>query len=171
MPALPLHAIDAALAEAESVLLDAGGVVTDDVDAALDVLLDARDDKVAAYVALIRNNEATAAAFKTEAERLDAHRRAHENTAKRLKERLLGSMLGRGDTLHQTPIGRVRVQYASARPVVLSYGTEPADLPDRFRVVTVAADKRALADALKAEDPEAERVAHLADPSPFLSIR
>ena len=169
VPSLALHVLDARLAEAEAYLLDAGGVVTDDVDAALDVLLDARDDKVAAYVALIRNNEATAKAYADEAARLDAHRRAHENTAKRLKERLLASMLERGDVLHATPIGSVRVQYASTRKVI-PHG-DVSDLPERFRVVSVAADLRALGDALKAGDAEAQSLAHLADPTPFLGLR
>lgn len=170
MNSLTLFDLDAQLAEAESYLLDAGGVITDDVDAALDVLLDARDDKVSAYVALIRNNDATAAAFKAETDRLDARRRAHENSAKRLKERLLASMIARGEAVHETPIGRVRVQHAGRRAVVLRIA-DAADLPERFRSVRVEADRAALAAAIEAHDPEAEAVAALADPTPYLSIR
>ena len=86
-----------------------------------------------------------------------------------VKRILLASMLARGEHRVETPIGRVAVQQSSTRAIVLADG-DPATLPERFRVVTVAADKRALAEALRADDPEALAVASFAEPTPFLRL-
>ena len=170
MPApLPLFEIDAQLEALEAELLDAAGVVDDETSDRYDALLDARDDKALACLALIRRNAATADAYAAEAKRLADRARAHQRTADRVRDILLGSMLRRDESVHETPLGRVRVQYASTRSVVLSADVD--DLPERFRVQPPAvADKRVLADALKADDPEARAVASLAPAAPFLRI-
>src|SRR5690606_26726310 len=67
-----------------------------------------------------------------------------------LKERLCEAMCRRGEDAHDTPLGRVRVQHASTRPVLLL--VDPDDLPERFRRVAVSADKRPLTHALKEGD-------------------
>ena len=77
-------------------------------------------------------------------------------------------MTSRGDTEYETPLGRVRAYPGSARSVTVL--AEPDDLPDRFKRVTVAPDKRALSDALKAQDPEAVRYAEFEAPTPYLRI-
>ena len=168
MQPLPLHEIDAELEALEASILEAEGEITDAQDAHLHVLLDAREDKARACVALIRRNAATADAYRAEADRLAARARAHAATAERVKAILLASMLTRGEDTHETPLGRVRVQRASTRPVLLL--VDPDDLPERFRRVAVAADKRALTDALKEGDEEALRCAEWGEPSPFLRI-
>ncbi|MBE2186701.1 MAG: siphovirus Gp157 family protein [Rhodothermales bacterium] len=168
-PVLPLHTITAELAELEAAIIDAGGEITDEIDARYSDLLRMEAEKVTGYVAVYRRLSATADAYKAEADRLAAHAKAAQRSADALKERLLYAMLQRGETEHVTPLGKVAVRFASTRPVVLR--VEPQDLPDAFRVERVDADKRALADALKAHDPAAEAVATFGDPAPFLSIR
>lgn len=169
MPApLPLYEIDAELEALEAALLDAGGEITDDLEATYHDLLDMRAEKVAGYVAVIRRLELSADAYDAEVKRLTAHRNTMRSSAQRLKERLCEAMCRRGEDTHDTPLGRVRVQHASTRPVLLL--VDPDDLPERFRRVAVSADKRALTDALKEGDEEALRCAELGEPSPFLRI-
>ena len=154
---LPLHQIDADLEALEADLLAAGGEFTDEIEARHDALLEMRADKVAGYAAVIRRLDLSADAVDAEVKRLTAHRNALRNSDRRLKDRLCEAMCRRGERQHETPLGRVRVQRSGTRPVLIL--VEPDALPEPFRRVAVSADKRALADALRAGDPEAERVA------------
>lgn len=169
MPAtLPLYALDDELEALETALVEAGGEISDELEAAYHDLLDMRADKVAGYIAVIRRLELSAEGYDAEARRLAALRDATRNSAKRLKDRLCDAMRRRGENKHETPLGRVCVQTSSTRPVVLL--VEPEDLPERFRRVAVSADKRALTEALKAGDEEALRCAEWGESSPFLRI-
>lgn len=166
---LPLHQIDADLAVIEAAFLDADGETDDETNTHYDALLAARQDKHAACLALVRRNAATANAYRAEADRLALLAHAHAATVERVKRILLASMLARGERRVETPIGRVAVQESSTRAIVLRDG-DAGTLPERFRVVTVAADKRALAEALRADDPEALAVAAFTPPTPFLRL-
>ena len=165
---LPLYTIDGELAQLESALIEAGGEITDEVNERFDDLLQMRQEKVAGYVAVIRRLETSAEAYASEAKRLSSNARAMQNSADRLKQRLLDAMTARGDQEYETPLGRVRTYEGSARSVTVL--VDPDDLPDRFKRVTVAPDKRALADALKSQDPDAVRLAEFEPPTPFLRI-
>ena len=165
---LPLYAIDAELAELERALIEADGEITDEVNERFDDLLQMREDKVGGYVAVLRRLETSAEAYGAEAKRLAAGARVMQNSADRLKQRLLDAMTARGDTEYETPLGRVRAYPGSARSVTVL--GEPDDLPERFKRVTVSPDKRALSDALKAQDPEAIRYAEFEAPTPYLRI-
>jgi len=169
-PILSLHAITDELAALEAAIVEAGGEITDEVDEHYADLLQMHADKVGGYVAMIRRLESTSMAFKAESDRLATHARHADHAAKSLKERLLWAMIQRGEKEHATPLGKVSVRFASTRSVFI-HDTDLSTLPDRFKVVSVVPDKRAIADALKAHDPEAEAVASFADPSAFLSIR
>lgn len=166
---IPLHEIDAELRVLEEQLYDAGGEIDAQLDERLAELLDARDDRYAAYLAVIRRAESTAAAYEAEAKRLAALSKPHSATASRLRERLLASMLAGGETKAETPLGIVAVRRSGTRPVVLDVPEE--QLPECFRRVVVSADKRAIVEALKAGDEAALAVAHLGEASAFLSIR
>ena len=171
MTSIPLYEIDHQIAEVEQALLDAGGEIDDETDALLDQLLDQRADKTRAYVALIKRNEATAEAYKTESERLGRNAKAHTRTAESLEARLLNSMQMRGETVVDTPLGRVTVRRSSTRRVSLLVESAE-DLPDQFRTYAgYTADKKAIAAALKAGDPDAVAVAEFAPATDFLSIR
>lgn len=166
---MTLYEIDAELLTLIDEIEEAGGEVTDDQDARLDALLDARDDKADGYIAVIRQAETQADAVGAEIARLKAVQAAQVRTADRLKGRLLASMLGRGEDVLAGRLGKVRVQYASSRRVdVLA---DPAELPDRFRRVRVEPDKAALKAALEEQDPEAVRFAELAESrTPYVRI-
>ncbi|MEM1128778.1 MAG: siphovirus Gp157 family protein [Bacteroidota bacterium] len=168
MARLSLYEIDARLRDFETALIEAGGEITPELEATYADLLEMRADKVEGYIAVIRQAEVTAAAIKEEEQRLGRLRKTQENIARRLKERLLVAMMERGETEHQTTLGKVKLQTAGKRPVALR--VEPEDLPARFQRIKIDADKRALAEALEQMDDEAARVAFLADPSPSLRI-
>ena len=76
-------------------------------------------------------------------------------------------MLLRGETEHQTALGRVRLQQSGSRPLVLL--VEPENLPDQFKRVRVEADKAALKKALKEGAPLAQ-YAELGEGSYFIRI-
>lgn len=169
---LSLYALDDELQQLEQELLAAGGEVDEETDARHSALLDARDDKVEAYLALIRRFETTAEAIKAERQRLQDAERTMTNAAKRLKDRLCASMQTRGETEHLTRLGKVRVQQASRRPVELLVEAEA--LPEAYRRVRTDADLSALADDLGSEDPavraRAESVARLGEASYYVRI-
>ncbi|MBE2187272.1 MAG: siphovirus Gp157 family protein [Rhodothermales bacterium] len=165
---LALYEIDRELHELESALIEAGGEITEEVDERFNDLLQMRAEKVAGYVAVIRRLETSADAYASEAQRLSSNARAMQNSADRLKQRLLEAMLARGDQEYDTPLGRIRTYEGSSRSVTVL--VDPEDLPDRFKRVTVVPDKRALADALKSLDPDAVRLAEFEPPTPFLRI-
>ena len=67
-------------------------------------------DKAEAYAKIIRMKEAEAKAFKEEADRLTAHKRADENMVKRLTAAMLDAMKLTGAQEIRTSIGKWRVQ-------------------------------------------------------------
>lgn len=168
MPALSLYQLDDQLAEIEDALLDAGGEIDDDLDAKLDELLDARDDKVDGYIAIIRTYEATATAFKEEEQRLAANRRAAENAAKRLKARLLDSMRQHGETEIKGRLGKAKVQRSGTRPVVVLCDLE--DLPEDLVRRTAAPDLAAIKDALKEGTADMTQIAEFGPASEYVRI-
>ena len=168
MPTLSLYQLDDQLAQIEDALLDADGEIDDETDAQFNALLDARDDKADAYISLIRTFETTADAYKAEADRLTANRRAAENAAKRLKERLLASMLQRGETELKGRLGKAKVQTSGSRPLHVLCDVE--DLPEEFVRRTAAADLAAIKAALKEGSADLTQIAELGPGSQFLRI-
>ena len=168
MPTLSLYQLDDQLAEIEDALLEAGGEIDDDTDARLGELLDAREDKVDGYIALIRTYEASATAFKEEESRLSANRRAAENAAKRLKARLLHSMTERGERELKGRLGKAKVQASGSRPVNLLVDVE--DLPDELVRRTVAPDLSAIKAALKEGSADMTQIAEFGPASTFVRI-
>ena len=120
------------------------------------------------YIAMIRKFEASAEGIKAERERLQRAEQTMQNAAKNLKARLCNAMLVRGETLHQTALGKVRLQQNGSRPLVLL--VEPENLPDEYQRVHVEADKAALKKALKEGDSSARAVAELGEGSYFIRI-
>lgn len=165
---LSLYAIDAELQELENELLANGGELSPEIEERYDDLLEMRPEKVKGYIAVIRSLEATATGIAEERKRLQDAERAAQNAARRLKDRLAYQMEQRGETEHVTPIGKVRLQSASRRPVDLLVDVE--DLPEAWRKVTIAPDKTAIEKALKDEDPEAMKVAAFGPASKFVRI-
>ncbi|MEM6784605.1 MAG: siphovirus Gp157 family protein [Bacteroidota bacterium] len=166
---LNLYALDADLADLERELLEAGGEVDDETEARHNALLDAREDKIEAYVALIRRLSASADAVEAERKRLQNAEKALKNAAQRMKDRLLDSMQRRGETQQQTRLGTVRVQQASRRAVQLRVDVD--HLPDRFvKVRPPEVNLSALREALDAGDEEAATLAELAPATSYVRI-
>lgn len=169
---LNLYQLTSELEALEDALLASGGEITKEMDERFDDLLDMRTDKIEGYLAMIRKFEATEEAIKSERQRLQKAERAMKNAAGSLKDRLAESMRRRGENVHETTLGKVRLQQASRRSIVIDVDEE--DLPERFRRVSVRADKGKLQEALGSDDDaereEAERYAHLDAPSYYVRI-
>lgn len=167
-----LYDIDAQLAALAAAIQDAEGEVDEETSAAFDALLDAREDKADAYIALIKNAEADAlalagqvAAFNPEIARLTARQKAATALAERLKGRLLDSMGAAGEKAITGRLGKINRQRSVSKSVALL--VDPTDLPDRFRRETIEADKVALKKALAEQDPDAIRLAEVVERETF----
>lgn len=168
MQPLNLYQIDQDLAEIEAALIEAGGVIDDDLDARYNDLLDARDDKHRSYVAIIRRIEASADAVANERKRLQENERALAASAKRLKDRLCQSMIAAGEDVAETALGKVRVQYAAAGVEPLFEDAEA--LPDEWKRVTVSADMAGLKQALKDGREDVEQLVRWGERSAYIRI-
>ena len=165
---LSLYNLTEDLAAIEHALLESGGEITDEMDRNYTDLLEMHAAKVEGYIAMIRKFEASAEGIKLERERLQRAEQTMQNAAKNLKARLCNAMLLRGETEHQTTLGRVRLQQSGSRPLVLL--VEPENLPDQFKRIRVEADKTALKHALKEGNEAAWKVAELGEGSHFIRI-
>ncbi|HYE96163.1 MAG TPA: siphovirus Gp157 family protein [Rubricoccaceae bacterium] len=167
---LSLYELDDELLRLEEELLAAAGEVDDETDARHAALLDARDDKIEAYVAMIRRFEVSAEAVKAERKRLHDCERALDASAKRLRDRLCRSMAEHAEREHATRLGTVRLMRASSPPVEVL--VEVDTLPEPFCRKKVEADLAALRAALLSDDEAvramAEACARLGEPSLYL---
>lgn len=166
-----LHEIGSDFLALEELLLETGGEWTPEVEALVNELDHDLEAKTDAYAALIREWLYDAEKWRAEEERVAAHRKALENSAARLKTRLCEELVRIGRDTVEGPRFRVAVQYGPPTVEVLV----PAErLPEAYRrevPATCAADKKALADALKAGAPELDQLAALRFGAPYLRIR
>jgi outer membrane murein-binding lipoprotein Lpp len=147
---LTLYDLGAEWVALEAALLEAGGEVTPEVEQALAALGELEASKVDAYAFLVRNLEGYADRVRAEEQALAAKRKAAENSARRLKERLLGHLELRGlDKL----AGSIWTAARQANPASVEVLVPPEELPEAYRVVTVEANKRQLLADLKAGTP------------------
>lgn len=169
---LNLYQITTELQELEQALLESGGVLTDEIEAKYETLLEIEADKVEGYIAMIRKFEASEEAIKSERQRLQKAERSMRKAAQSLKDRLTESMLRRGEEVHETGLGKVRLQQASRRGVTVD--ADPEELPEAFKRISVSADKSSIQDALESDNDElrkqAEQFAHLKEPSYYTRI-
>jgi hypothetical protein len=166
-----LHEITADFLALEDLLLEAGGEFTPEVEALIAEMEGNREAKVDGYAALIREWEADAEKWKAEEARVNAHRKARENAAQRMKERLCEELVAMGCDKVETPRFKVAVQRAASTVEVLA---DPTALPEEFRrdiPASVEADKRAIAEALKAGDASLDGLAQLNPGKQFVRIR
>ena len=102
----------------------------------MDALQDEIGDKGEAYARVLRNMEAAAAAYRTEAQRLLDKARAQASAAMRLKEQLLTAMKRSGATKLQTSIGTWTVQRNPWSAEVMDASAIPAEFhipqPDKI---------------------------------------
>ncbi len=149
---LSLYAIDAELSALEDDLLEAGGEITEDIEARHTDLLDLRDGKVEGVLRVIRRFETTAEAIKAERQRLQEAERHMATAAQALRDRLAVSMAERGDREYLTALGRVKLQQSGTPPVELL--VEPDAVPDAFVRIRRSPDLTALREALQSEEEE-----------------
>ena len=104
-------------------------------------------DKAEAYARIIRNKSAEADAFKAEADRLTARRRAAENLVNRLKSALKDAMVLVGTEEISTSIGKWRIQANPLSCEVMDIDQVPMEYHIK---VPDAINKKALLDYYKA---------------------
>lgn len=172
MTPLSLYTIDADLLALEDALLDAGGEITDEIEAAHNHLLDVRHQKVEGYLRVLRRLETTAEAIKAERQRLQESERSMTNAAQSLKDRLAASMLQHGDSEYLTSLGRVKLQRSGTVPVEVLVDVE--GLPESYVRVKRTADLTALREALQSADADertgAEELAQLGEAKHYVRI-
>lgn len=131
-----------------------GGELTPEIEARLDMLEGAFDEKVERIALLIREKLGLAELAKNEADRITAIRKSHENAADGLKRYLLDQMRRSGHTKVETHRARVRVQ-KNGQPSI-RWTKSLDDLPDAYRRITIAPDISLVRDQLKAGDTPPE---------------
>lgn len=143
------------LAEAYQALLleieESNGVLSEDLDARLDEIGDALTAKADACAAMVRTLEAEAAAFKEEADRFGAKRKAAEAGAARLKTYLKSCLELAGE--RKVKGARFTVAIQANAPSVELEETDPEALPPEFVRVKKEVDKTAIKTALQAGEP------------------
>ena len=114
-------------------IAESGGVLSPELEAALDAVEEDFTAKVERVALYIRDCELNAEKAKMEADRLTKIRRHHESKAKGLKSYLLAVMERHGREKVDTYKARVS-RVANSRPTVSWQGDgEYADVPDEFR--------------------------------------
>ena len=165
---LNLYQITTELQQLEQALLESGGVLTDEIEEKYETLLEMEADKVEGYIAMIRKFEASEEAIKSERQRLQKAERSMRKAAQSLKDRLAESMLRRGEEVHETDLGKVRLQQASRASLVVN--VDPEELPEEFQRWKVSADKAGLRAAIEDDDEVAKQFAHLDEPSHYIRL-
>jgi hypothetical protein len=152
-----LFAISDDLNALADLLSEADGDITDEqLEAAVDKwfaeLGAERDSKIDGYCALVKHFEATAAARKAEAARVDALATTDLNNAKRLKTRLHQFFMAHEIQKIETLRFKVaRQNNGGALPIVIDplLLEHPEEIPEGYRRVIFSPDMIAIADALK----------------------
>ena len=127
----------------------ADGELTPELQGQLDACLNAGDDKLDGYGALIRYNQLHIAAHKEERERHACHVARLEKVNEDLKARALASFKLRGLTHHRTARFGWSVCTNGGRQAV-DVDVPVESLPPCYQVVTIAADKDKLRNHLLA---------------------
>ena len=145
-------------------MVDSGDFTEDDIADTLDGISAMIDDKLQATVCVIKEMEAEATKFDNEIKRMSEIKKSYSNTATRLKEYIRFEMekagIEKSKGLFSISLGKP------------SQSVEVSDvdsLPDKFKKVSVSADKTAIASALKLG--EAVSGASLVEGNKRLTIR
>jgi hypothetical protein len=152
MTAITLSEIAAQMAALDEMLEASGGEVTPDVEALLTTYSLAEAEKVDGYILFLKDLELRAQATKSAEDELAMKRRALENRARWLKERIAGYMAERGVRELRGLVWRFAFQRNGGKAPV-EVLTDPRNLPHEFQKVTVEADKERLREALAGEHP------------------
>lgn len=146
-PVIRLYELPDEFEAIEAELMENGGELTPEIEARIDALELALDQKAGRICRMIRNHDASARAYDEEIDRLKAHKQTHEITVKRLK-----------DYLHTTMNRLERIEIAAGIfKVVLQNNSRPAirwtgdvnDIPEPFKRVRVELDGDAAYNVVK----------------------
>jgi hypothetical protein len=151
MSGLTLYGIADDLLAIEDALIEAGGELTPDIEAALDAVEGAWEDKVERVVRVILNAQANVEARRAEAERLDRLAANAERTVKGLKTYLHRQMERTGKTRTETAFCKVWVQ-KNGRPSI-QWTRDVRELPAIYRRETIEPDGTRIYEAWKAGTP------------------
>lgn len=169
-----LYDLGAEWARLESVLIESGGELTPEVEAAFAELGELEAGKIDAYQAVIANLTAYAAGCQREVEKYQEKGAVATNATRRLKDRLKDYMNQRGVTELKGDIWKAVVQRNGGKPpLVLDVPVE--QLPSPFVRYTPSADteemrKRAFADG-RVIGSEGVQLAHIEAPGTHLRFR
>lgn len=118
-------------------IAESGGEITPELEAELDAMEGAFDERVERIALFVKECDANAAAAEKEVERLAAIQKAFEKKAEGLKRYLHGSLTRSGRTSVKTPLARVWVQ-ANGRPSIR--WTRPGEFPEGYTKTTTVLD-------------------------------
>lgn len=145
-------------------MVDSGDFTADEIADTLDGISAMIDDKLQATVCVIKEMEAEAKKFDDEIKRMSEIKKSYSNTASRLKEYIRFEMEKSGIEKSK---GLFSISLGKPTKVVEISSSD--DLPDKFKKISISADKTAIASALKAG--EAVSGASLVDGNKRLTIR
>lgn len=150
-PALSLYALADEYQAIEQALIESGGELTPEIEAALDALDDALEDKVERIVHVIQSKQRTADMAKLEATRLSELARTRANGADSLRRYLMAQLQRAGKTRVDTPTAIVTVQ-RNSRPSIAWTGE--GDPPEEYRRVRIEPDTEGVYRTWKASGGE-----------------
>lgn len=147
---MTLYDMTAEALDLQSVILEAGGELTPEVEAALealDALGETAEDKLAAYGRLVANMNADAEAYRAEEKRLAERRKAIENSVNALKKRVELFLRAAGKDKIKADVWTFSLQKSPPSVYVLDQGA----IPEQYLVPQPPTiDRRAILDQLKA---------------------
>src|SRR4030066_2498989 len=110
-----LYALAAGLARINEVIIEAEGVISEEMEAELDRMLPAMQDKAANIGKWIRNIDGSTLALEAEIDRLKHKKKMAENLEERLKAYLKESMERAGMTKIEAGGGKLAIQKNTPR--------------------------------------------------------
>lgn len=153
---MKLYELSGELRLLAELLIENGGELTPSLEDRLAKIEGDFDTKVQNIALLIREHEVDAEGAALEEKRLGGIRKAHERTARSLKDYVQREMLACGRPKIETPVMRVRVQKNSMPSVVWTGKVD--DLPDRYKKVEYSVHRsNVLADWAASGDSDEKR--------------
>lgn len=157
---LTLYELTAEQAAIEEALIDNGGELTPEIEAALEANNEALSVKADGYCRILHKFEGAEAAIDGEIKRLQGLKKTAQNAQKNLRSHILGAMLEHGIEKIECPLGKFSTRSSSAVEVADDFldqfeqaRREFATTLPSFVSVDLKLSKTALRDAILAGQP------------------